>query len=137
MTNQILADAVLILHFAFVAFVFAGASLVLRWRKLAWLHLPAALWGAVVEFTGWICPLTPLENRLRERAGTAGYSGDFVGHYLLPVIYPESLTPRVQLVLGLLVVGVNVALYAVVISRSRRRRAEASSRESPIAGEGR
>jgi hypothetical protein len=90
-----------------------------------------------VEFTGWICPLTPLENRLRERAGTAGYSGDFVGHYLLPVIYPESLTARVQLVLGLLVVGVNVALYAVVIARSRRSRAKGSSRGSPVVGEGR
>ncbi|HYT31459.1 MAG TPA: DUF2784 domain-containing protein [Thermoanaerobaculia bacterium] len=137
MTNQILADAVLILHFAFVAFVFGGALLLLRWRKLVWVHVPAALWGAVVEFTGWICPLTPLENRLRERAGRVGYSGDFVGHYLLPVIYPESLTARVQLVLGLLVVGVNVALYAVVIARSRRSRAKGSSREFPFAGEGR
>jgi Protein of Unknown function (DUF2784) len=137
MTNQILADAVLILHFAFVAFVLAGALLLLRWRKLVWVHLPAALWGAVVEFTGWICPLTPLENRLRERAGTAGYSGDFVGRYLLPVIYPDALTARAQLVLGLLVVGVNVALYAVVTAESRRSRANGSIRESPVAGEGR
>jgi uncharacterized protein DUF2784 len=136
MINQVLADGVLILHFAFVAFVFAGALLLMRWRKLVWLHLPAAFWGAVVEFTGWICPLTPLENRLRERAGRAGYSGDFIGHYLLPVIYPESLTARVQLVLGLLVVAANVALYAVVITRSRRRRAKGSSRESPVVGEG-
>jgi Protein of Unknown function (DUF2784) len=137
MTNQILADAVLILHFAFVAFVFAGALLLLRWPKLVWVHLPAALWGAVVEFTGWICPLTPLENRLRESAGRAGYSGDFVDHYLLAVIYPESLTPRGQLVLGLLVVGANVTLYGVVIARSRRRRANGGSRESSDVGKGR
>ncbi len=130
MTNQILADAVLILHFAFVLFVFAGALLLLRWPKLVWVHLPAALWGAVVQFTGWICPLPPLENRLRERAGRAGYSGDFVDHYLLPVIYPESLTARVQLVLGLLVVCANIALYTLVIARSRRRRAKGSSRVS-------
>ena len=137
MINQILADAVLILHFTFVAFVFAGALLLLRWRKLVWLHLPAALWGAVVEFTGWICPLTPLENRLLERAGRAGYSGDFINHYLLPVIYPESLTAKVQLVLGLLVVGANFALYTVVIARSRRLRGKGSRRESPVVGEDR
>src|SRR5438552_560445 len=134
MTNQILADAVLILHFAFIAFVFAGALLLLRWPKLVWDHLPAVVWGAVVEFTGWICPLTPLENRFRERAGRAGYSGDFVHHYLLPVVYPESLTTRGQLVLGLLVVCANVALYAVVIVRSRKCRVKRSSREFPVAG---
>jgi len=137
MINQILADGVLILHFAFVAFVFVGALLLLRWPKLVWVHLPAALWGAIVEFTGWICPLTPLENRFRERAGRAGYSGDFVDHYLLPMIYPDSLTARGQLVLGLLVIGANIALYAVVIARSRRHRARRSSRESPVAGKGR
>lgn len=128
MVDQILADAVLVLHFGFVAFVVAGGLLVARWPKLAWLHLPAAVWGAIVEFAGWICPLTPLENRLRARAGLAGYSGDFVEHYLLPLIYPARLTTRTQLLLGLLVVIVNVLLYAVVVARVRRRSAQKSRR---------
>src|SRR5262249_33126911 len=120
MMSQVLADAVLVLHFLFIGFVFVGAFLVLRWPRLAWIHLPAAVWGAVVELTGWICPLTPLENHFLERAGHASYSGDFVEHYLVKVIYPDGLTEKGQLALGLLVVGVNVSLYAVVIMRRRR-----------------
>ncbi len=118
--SQILADAVLIIHFLFIAFAVAGAFLVLRWPRLAWAHLPAAIWGAVVELTGWICPLTPLENHFLQRAGQSGYSGDFVEHYLLKVIYPDGLTARSQVALGLLVVAINLALYAVVIARWRR-----------------
>jgi len=120
MLDQILADIVLVLHFLFIAFVIGGAFLVLRWPKLVWIHLPAAIWGVVVELTGWICPLTPLENHLLEIAGRSGYSGDFVEHYLIRVIYPDGLTSKGQVALGLFVVAVNVAVYAVAIVRRRR-----------------
>jgi hypothetical protein len=123
MIDSVLADAVLLLHLAFVAFVAAGGLLVLRWPRLAWLHLPAAVWGALVELAGWICPLTPLENFLRERAGRTGYSGDFVEHYLMLLIYPSGLTANMQLLLGVGVLAVNLAIYAAVLFRARRRRA--------------
>ena len=115
----ILADAVLVLHFAFVVFVVAGGLLVLRWTAVAWLHLPAAAWGAAIEVGGWICPLTPLENRFRELAGQTPYTGDFVSRYLMPVLYPEGLTRPVQLVLGMAVLLINLAVYAVVLRRRR------------------
>ncbi len=121
MIDRVLANAVLLLHAGFVAFVVTGGLGVARWPRLAWLHLPAALWGAALEMAGWICPLTPLENRLRQRAGLAGYSGGFVEHYLVPLIYPQGLTGGAQRVLGLFVVVVNVAVYAAVIARRRRR----------------
>src|SRR5687768_10996929 len=107
MPDAILADLLVALHLAFVVFVVAGGLLALRWPKAAWLHLPAAVWGAVVEITGWICPLTPLENVLRRRAGLEVYTGDFVGRYLLPVLYPEGLTREIQLLLGAAVVLLN------------------------------
>jgi Protein of Unknown function (DUF2784) len=106
-----LADLVLILHLGFVVFVLCGGLLVLRWRPLAWLHLPAAVWGAVVEFTGWICPLTPLENWLREQESEAPYNSDFIAQYLLPALYPEELTRGLQLLLGTVVIAVNAAVY--------------------------
>ncbi|MBW8328161.1 MAG: DUF2784 domain-containing protein [Thiobacillus sp.] len=108
-----LADAVVIVHLLFVAFVMAGGFLLLRWPRLAWLHLPAAVWGALIEFTGRICPLTPLENRLRALHGESVYSGGFVEHYLLPVLYPENLTLLVQQGLGGVVVAVNLVAYAL------------------------
>ena len=117
MIYGILADAVLVLHLAFVLFVVFGGLLVLRRRMVAWVHLPAAIWGAVVEFAGWVCPLTPLENRLRLASGTPGYSRSFIEHYLVPVIYPAGLTTGLQIVLGLAVVAVNVGLYAVIWRR--------------------
>jgi hypothetical protein len=107
----LLADLVLIVHLAFVVFVLCGGLLVLRWRWIAWLHLPAAAWGAVVEFTGWICPLTPLENWLRAQGGEATYARDFVGRYLLPILYPDALTPDIQVMLGALVLVVNLMIY--------------------------
>jgi hypothetical protein len=116
-----LADSVLVLHFLFVMFVLAGGLLVLRWPRLAWLHLPAVVWGVVVEMMGWICPLTPLENRFRALAGAEVYSGDFIQRYCLPVMYPEGLTPQIQMLLGLLVMVLNVAIYAVLIRRRWRR----------------
>ena len=116
----LLADLVLIVHLAFVIFVLCGGLLVLRWRWIAWLHLPAALWGAVVEFTGWICPLTPLENWLRTQGGEATYAGDFIGRYLLPILYPEALTPDIQVMLGVLVLVVNLAIYGWLWQAGRR-----------------
>ena len=117
MGSRILADLIVILHFVFVVFVVAGGALVLRWPRLAYVHLPAALWGAWIEFSGRICPLTPLEKALRTRAGEGAYSGDFIDHYVLPVLYPVGLTRGVQVWLGLGVVLVNVAVYAVVAWR--------------------
>jgi hypothetical protein len=107
----VLADGVVVLHLAFVAFVVLGGVLVLRWPRLAWAHIPAAVWGAVVEFTGWICPLTPLEDALRTRVGQAPYSGDFVAHYLIPLLYPSDLTRTVQIILGTSVVLLNALVY--------------------------
>ena len=107
----LLADLVLILHLGFVCFVLFGGLLVLRWQWVAWLHLPAALWGAVVEFTGWLCPLTPLENWLRAQGGAVGYEQDFMARYLLPILYPGDLTRDLQLLLGTVVVSLNAAVY--------------------------
>ena len=112
-----LADLVVILHFAFVLFVIFGGLLVLRWPRLAYVHLPVALYGALIELVGWVCPLTPLEKRLRESAGLEGYQGGFVEHYILPVLYPAGLTRNVQLVLGLIVIGMNLAIYTVMAHR--------------------
>lgn len=121
MTWRILADAVLLLHLAFVVFVVLGGLLVLRWPRLAWAHLPAAAWGALIEFAGWYCPLTPLEQRLRMLGGEAGYEGGFIAHYLLPMLYPQGLTRSAQVVLGLVVVVVNAAIYARLLARRRQR----------------
>jgi hypothetical protein len=118
---SLLADLVLLLHAAFVAFVVLGGLAVLRRPWIAWLHLPAAAWGAAIEFGGWICPLTPLENRLRAAAGEAGYAGDFVGHWLQQLIYPPGLTRGWQVALGAGVLVVNAAVYAAVLARRRRR----------------
>lgn len=115
----LLADLVLGLHAAFVAFVVAGGLLVLRRPGLAWLHLPAAAWGAAIELGGWICPLTPLENRLRAAAGEAGYAGDFLGHWLQLLLYPPGLTREIQLALGAGVLLVNAAVYGLLLRRRR------------------
>ena len=111
MTERIAADLIVLLHLAFILFVGLGALLCLRWKWMAWLHLPAAAWGAAIEFRQGICPLTPLEQRLRLAAGDAGYSGGFIDHYLLPIIYPSGLDADVQYALGTLVVLLNLALY--------------------------
>jgi hypothetical protein len=119
MSYRLLADLTLILHAAFVAFVMLGAWLVLRWPRVAWIHLPAVLWGAGIEFLGGICPLTPLENHFRRLAGGDGYAGGFVEHYVVPILYPDALTRRVQVVLGVLVLVVNVTAYAWALWRRR------------------
>jgi len=121
MSRAALADLVLIVHAAFALFVISGGFLALRWPQLRWWHLPAALWGAAIEFGGWICPLTPLESRLRSSAGQAGYSGDFIAHYLGAALYPPALTRALQLGLGLAVVAINAIAYALAWRRLSRR----------------
>lgn len=110
-----MADGVVLLHAAFVVFVVVGGFIVLRWRWLVWAHVPAAIWGVLIEYAGWICPLTPLENVLRERAGQAGYSGDFIEHYVLRALYPAGLTASVQWILGSVALAANIVAYALVI----------------------
>jgi hypothetical protein len=127
MTYRVLADAVLLLHLAFILFVVLGGWLVAIRPKLVWLHLPVVAWGASVEFFGLTCPLTPLENWLRDRGGESGYSGGFIDHYLMPLMYPAGLTRGMQLVLGDMVVAINLAAYAVIW---RRRRAGVTDSES-------
>jgi hypothetical protein len=113
------AGLIVLAHLAFVVFAAGGVLLVLRWLPLAWLHLPAVAWAAFIEFSGGICPLTPLEQTLRARAGLEAYAGDFVARYLFPVLYPEGLTRRAQFIIGMAVVAVNVAGYAFVYFRRR------------------
>jgi len=115
-----MADLVVIFHFAFVMFVVLGGLLALRWPKVAYVHLPIAAYGALIELVGWICPLTPLEKQLRETAGLEGYPGGFVEHYILPVLYPAGLTRGVQLWLGGLVLGLNLLIYGFVLRRRTR-----------------
>ena len=111
MLAKLAADLIVLLHFSFILFVLFGALLLLRWRKLIWVHLPAVAWGAWVELSGWICPLTPLENRFREFAGQAGYEAGFLEEYLLPLIYPDALTRELQLWIGAGVIMLNLCLY--------------------------
>ena len=118
------ADAVVVLHFLFIVFVVLGGLSVLKWPWLAWLHLPAATWGALISYKGWVCPLTPLENRLRLASGDPSYSGGFVEHYIIPVIYPPGLTPGVQLLLAATVVAINVVVYGWLTYRLTRRNGE-------------
>ena len=125
MSARVLADAAIAVHALFVVFVVLGGALALRWPRVAFVHLPAAAWGAWVEFTGTICPLTPFENQWRRAAGEAGYQGGFVEHYVVPVLYPEGVTSRTQVVLGLVVVAVNLAVYGLAWRRWRRNRAAA------------
>lgn len=118
-----LADLVVVAHLAFIAFVAAGALLVARWPRLAWLHLPSVAWAVLLEAFGWTCPLTPLENRLRALAAQPGYERGFVEHYLVPIVYPEALDRSAELLLAVGVVTLNATLYAFVLRRGRRARA--------------
>ncbi len=114
---RLLADFVVIVHLAFVVFVILGGLLVIRWRRLMWLHVPAAIWGAAIEFSGAICPLTPLENWLRVAGGGARYSGDFVERYVVQIVYPPDLTRTIQVVLGCAVVAINLCAYGFIVAR--------------------
>ncbi|HBP1362297.1 DUF2784 domain-containing protein [Pseudomonas aeruginosa] len=120
MSYRLAADALVWLHLGFILFVLCGGLLLLRWPRLAWLHLPAVVWGCAVEFLGLPCPLTPWENRLRHAAGDAGYDGGFVEHYLLPLIYPAGLTPATQWMLGSIVLLFNLVVYLYLLRRRRR-----------------
>jgi hypothetical protein len=122
MLFDVAADAVLVLHFAFVLFVVAGGLAVLRWPRLAWIHIPAALWGMLIEFAGWICPLTPLENALRVRGGGSAYAGGFIDNYLTSLIYPDGLTRPMQFAIGVFVFTINALIYWRLWTRSRRNR---------------
>ena len=115
-----LANGVLLVHATFVLFVVLGGILVLRWPRLAWIHLPSAIWGALVEFAGWICPLTPLEDHLRRAAGEHTARGDFIEGLLVPLLYPSWLTREIQFALGAFVVLANAAVYGLVVARHRR-----------------
>lgn len=119
MAYRAVADAILVAHLAFVLFVIFGALLLLRWPRLAWLHIPAVVWAAFIEFSGTICPLTPLEVALRQRAGQAGYGGGFIDHYVVSLLYPEGLTQNTQSVLGAVVIAINAAIYIVAFRRRR------------------
>ena len=120
MIYRILADLVVIVHFGFVIFVVLGGFLLRRWPKLIYAHVPAAIWGVLIEFAGWICPLTPLEKSLRAKGGEAGYQGDFIDHYLLPVLYPQGLNRNIQAALGVFALGINVLAYFLYFRHRKR-----------------
>lgn len=122
MLYRLLADAAVVLHAGFVVFVVLGAFLGLRWRWVLWLQVPAAVWGAWIEFSGAICPLTYLENHWLGLAGEAGYGGGFIEHYLLPVLYPGALTRETQWVLGASVIALNATAYGLIWRHSRAAR---------------
>ncbi|MDH3902059.1 MAG: DUF2784 domain-containing protein [Xanthomonadales bacterium] len=119
MPYALLADLTLILHATFILFVVFGGVLIFWRRGLVWLHIPSALWGALIEFQGWICPLTYLENDLRAMAGSHGYTGGFIDHYLVPLVYPSGLTSDLQFLLGLAVLVINAIIYTLVWRKLR------------------
>ncbi len=121
MIDAVIADLIMILHFLFIIFVVIGGLAVVRWSWIALLHLPAAVWGVLIELLNWTCPLTPLEAGYRQVAGQAGYSGGFIEHYLMALIYPSGLTRTVQITLAAVVLGVNAYVYTIVIRRYRSR----------------
>ena len=121
MAERIAADLVLIVHFGFVLFVVLGGLLVLRRPGVAYVHVPAAVWGVLIEVFGWICPLTPIEQHLRRAAGDASYAGSFTEHYILPVLYPDQLTRPLQLLLGAAVLVLNAAIYGIALHRPRNK----------------
>lgn len=120
MLYGLLAEFVAFFHLLFVVFVLAGGVLALKWPWIVRLHLPAAAWGAIVEFSGWLCPLTPLENWLRAQAGQQTYRTDFLDRYLLPILYPDGLTREIQFVLGSIVLLVNGTVYGMLWWRRRK-----------------
>ena len=120
MFYRVLADVVLLCHLAFILFVVLGSLLVWRFPRLAWLHLPAVMWAGLIEISGRLCPLTPLENHLRQLSGEAGYHGGFVEHYLLPIIYPHALSREMQVGLGIAAIAINVVAYTVLHQRTKR-----------------
>jgi hypothetical protein len=123
MPYHVLADLVVLVHLAFVLFAVFGGFLAFLWKRCTWVHLPAVLWAVFIEFMGWVCPLTPLENWLREKGGGSGYRAGFVEHHILPILYPDSLTRPSQVVLGAFILGINLGVYGWVLSHRMRMRA--------------
>ena len=121
MIAKIAADSLVVIHLAFIVFVLFGGLLVLKWGKVSILHISCVLWAVLIEFRGWICPLTPLEHHFRDAAGGAGYTGGFINHYLMPVIYPEGLTQGIQIALGIIVLAINLGVYGVVLVKRVKR----------------
>ena len=120
MQYRILTDSILVIHLLFILFVILGGFLAFYKRWIVWVHLPAVIWGVCIELFGWMCPLTPLENWLRNAGGQQGYEGVFIEHYLLPLIYPDNLTKSIQIFLGLSVLVINTIVYCIWLSRSRQ-----------------
>ena len=117
MVYRVLADLIVVIHLAFVLFAVLGGLLVLKWKRYAWIHIPTVVWAALIEFAGWVCPLTPFENWLHARGGEVVYRSGFVEHYILPLLYPAVLTRRLQIALGLLVLILNLMIYGWVWRR--------------------
>ncbi len=124
MTYLIFAESILLIHFVFIIFAVLGGIFVLKWKKIAWLHLPTVIWATLIEFTGWICPLTPLENWLRFQGGESGYSSGFIEYYIHPLLYPEMLTRNWQLLLGTLLLGLNLFIYLRAFYRRSKNRVQ-------------
>ena len=127
----VLADLVVLVHLGFVVFVILGGLLVMKWAGLIWIHLAAVFWGIAIELSGWICPLTPLENWLRHKGGEENYQFDFVAHYLLPMLYPQGLTRGSQIVLGALVLVVNAAIYGWTFGQRKVQRSNLQRPSKP------
>ena len=117
---RLAADLLVLLHLLFILFVIAGGFAAFKWWWMALVHVPAAIWGVLIEYRGWICPLTPLENRLRQLAGDQGYTEGFIEHYVLQLVYPPGLTRDLQMTLGTIVVVINVLVYGVLLYRLSR-----------------
>ncbi len=121
MIEGLAADIIVIVHLGFIVFVTLGGILVIKWHKIAFLHLPCALWGVLIAFGGWICPLTPLEMHFRQLAGIAGYDGGFIDHYVMPIVYPAGLTRGMQIAFGVTILAVNLFVYArVLVNRTKQ-----------------
>jgi hypothetical protein len=121
MLYRLAADIVVIVHFGFIVFVIVGGFLAIRWPRIAWVHLPVVAYGSLIEFFSFVCVLTPLEQWLRARSGSGGYDTSFTEHYILPLVYPSVLTYRLQLILGVSVIVINVVAYSLVIRKRRTR----------------
>ncbi len=121
MYYRLLANLVVLIHLTFILFAVLGGILVFWRRRWAWVHIPALLWAVLIAFVGWVCPLTPLENWFRDRGGASAYSSGFIDHYIVPILYPTVLTRRLQIVLGLLLLGINLGVYGWVIRHDRQK----------------
>ena len=122
MLARVAADLLLLIHLGFILFAILGGLLAFKWRNIIWLHIPCALWGIGIELTGGICPLTPLENKLRVAAGETGYSAGFIEHYITPVIYPGGLSYKIQILLATLLLAINIVVYYLVFFGVKKNR---------------